>query len=156
MTNDQYTILVNELQDDPLGRGYAGMSDADAAADLNTAYRSEPYQRFASWRAAAAILTDEEYAAAKADTQTLAAMSSRLADMVALLGSPCDDTGATGGIDFGHPEVRAMIDAMPTLSAEGKAKLKAIGERPISRAAELGLPQVYPGHIQSARTMMGG
>ena len=33
-------ILRAELTDDPLGRGYSGMSDEEAAADLNTAYRS--------------------------------------------------------------------------------------------------------------------
>lgn len=35
-------ILKDELANDPLGRGYAGMTDAIAAADLNTAYRDGP------------------------------------------------------------------------------------------------------------------
>ncbi len=35
-----YTILGNELEADPLVRGYSGMTDAEAAADLNTVYRA--------------------------------------------------------------------------------------------------------------------
>jgi len=30
MTNDEYGILINELQSDPLGVGYVNMSDYDA------------------------------------------------------------------------------------------------------------------------------
>ena len=33
-------ILKDELAGDPLARGYSGMSDAAAAIDLNTAYRT--------------------------------------------------------------------------------------------------------------------
>ncbi len=32
--------LKTELDNDPLGRGYSGMTDEEAAADLNTSYRS--------------------------------------------------------------------------------------------------------------------
>lgn len=35
-----YAALKSELITDPLGRGYSGMTDAEAATDLNTAYRS--------------------------------------------------------------------------------------------------------------------
>lgn len=34
-----YTILATELSSDPLTRGYSGMTDIEAAADLNTVYR---------------------------------------------------------------------------------------------------------------------
>ena len=33
-------MLSDELANDPLGRGYAGMTDAQAATDLNTVYRT--------------------------------------------------------------------------------------------------------------------
>lgn len=36
--------LAAELTNDPLARGYLGMTDAQAAADLNTAYRNKPVQ----------------------------------------------------------------------------------------------------------------
>jgi hypothetical protein len=39
--------LRTELSDDPLGRGYAGMSDREAADDLNTKYRQEQIRSMA-------------------------------------------------------------------------------------------------------------
>ena len=35
MRNEEYAILVNELQADPLGVGYANMTDDEVAASLN-------------------------------------------------------------------------------------------------------------------------
>jgi len=35
-----YYILKNEIDSDPLGRGYTGMTDAEVAADMNTIYRT--------------------------------------------------------------------------------------------------------------------
>jgi len=35
-----YEILVPELRDDPLGRGYAAMTPQQVIDDLNTAYRT--------------------------------------------------------------------------------------------------------------------
>lgn len=35
-----YKILRDEIQNDPLGRGYSGMTDAEVADDLNTQYRT--------------------------------------------------------------------------------------------------------------------
>ncbi|NIQ89663.1 MAG: hypothetical protein GWN93_11675 [Deltaproteobacteria bacterium] len=35
-----YRILANELITDPLGRGYSTMTDKEAAADMNTLYRT--------------------------------------------------------------------------------------------------------------------
>jgi len=39
-------ILKNELTNDPLGRGYAGMTDAQAADNLNTVYRTRQIRSF--------------------------------------------------------------------------------------------------------------
>lgn len=36
------STLATELSTDPLGRGYSGMTDQQAADDLNTAYRDSP------------------------------------------------------------------------------------------------------------------
>lgn len=41
MTEAQYATLASELTTDPLGRGYAGMTDVQALADLNTVYRDD-------------------------------------------------------------------------------------------------------------------
>ncbi len=156
MTNEEYTILINELQTDPLGIGYANMSDDEVAAALNEPRVPVPTQRFVSLRMIAAVLDDSEYATLKAVVQTQAEQSPRVADMLRFLESPCDDSGTTGGLDFGFEGVRQWIESMPGLSDATKRKLLALGERLASRAEVLGLPQVYPGHINSARKLMGG
>ena len=154
MTNEQYAILVQELRDDPLGYGYANMRDDEAAASLNEPRYSVPTQRFITWRAIAAVLDDTEYAAVKAALNQLAQVSPKVVDMLPFLSQATGDDGTGGGIDFGNAGVRAMIQALPGIGEETKRKLLALGERPASRAEILGLPQVYPGHIQSARKMM--
>ena len=39
-----YVALQSELTVDPLGRGYAAMTDQEAADDLNTIYRTTPVE----------------------------------------------------------------------------------------------------------------
>ncbi len=55
MRNEEYAILVNELQADPLGVGYPNMSDEEVAASLNEQRYSVPTQRFITWRVIAAV-----------------------------------------------------------------------------------------------------
>lgn len=154
MTNEQYAVLTDELRNDPLGIGYANMTDEDVAASLNEPRYSVPTQRFITWRAIAAVLDDDEYAAVKAALNQLAQASPKVADMIPFLSQATGDDGTGGGIDFGNTGVRAMIQALPGVSEAAKGKLLALGERPASRAEILGLPEVYPGHIESARNMI--
>ena len=58
MTNEQYAVLIDELRDDPLGVGYANMTDQQVAASLNEPRYSVPTTRFITWRAIAAVLDD--------------------------------------------------------------------------------------------------
>ncbi len=153
---DFYSILTDELRNDPLGVGYANMTDQQVAASLNEPRFSVPTTRFITWRAIAAVLDDDEYAAVKAALNQLANLSPKVADMIPFLSQATGDDGTGGGIDFGNAGVRAMIQALPGVSEATKQKLLALGERPASRAEILGLPEVYPGHVESARRMMGG
>ena len=154
MTKEQYAVLTDELRDDPLGVGYANMTDDEVAASLNEPRYRVPTTRFITWRAIAAVLDDDEYAAVKAALNQLASMSAKVADMIPFLSQATGDDGTGGGIDFGNAGVRAMIQALPGIGEETKRKLLALGERPASRAEILGLPEVYPGHVESARRMM--
>lgn len=154
MTNEQYAVLTDELRNDPLGIGYANMTDEDVAASLNAPRYSVPTQRFITWRAIAAVLDDDEYAAVKSALNQLAQASPKVADMIPFLSQATGDDGTGGGIDFGNAGVRAMIQALPGIGEETKRKLLALGERPASRAEILGLPEVYPGHVESARNMI--
>ena len=100
------------------------------------------------------MLDDAEYAAVKSALNQLAQASPKVADMLPFLSQATGDDGTGGGIDYGNAGVRAMIQALPGISEATKQKLLALGERPASRAEILGLPQVYPGHVESARNMI--
>jgi len=158
MRNEEYAILVNELQADPLGVGYPNMTDDEVAASLNERNRRVPTQQFISMRAIAAVLDDTEYSKVKAAIQTLAQQSPRVADMLVFLNMPCDDSGTTGGLDFGNESVRMIIQSLPavdgTITQATVNKLLALGEKEVSRAEELGLGEVNQYHVASARQLM--
>jgi len=149
-TEQGYAILRHELLADPLQYGYAGMSDEKVAVVLNTQTRTRPASTFRCHRDVAMALTEEEYQAFKRAWEMAKAQSSRVASMSVFFDMPCTKDGSTGGIDFGHDAVREVIRNLD-LSEEIKGKLLSLGEELCSRAEELGLGRVEPGHVQSAR-----
>ena len=125
MRNEEYAILVNELQADPLGVGYANMTDDEVAASLNEPRFSVPTTRCITWRAIAAVLDDDEYAAVKAALNQLAQASPKVADMLPFLEMPCDDSGTTGGdapLNFGYSSMSAeeILAAVVLLGYSGR------------------------------------
>ena len=150
-----YDTLIHELRTDPLDVGYASMTDRQIVESLAARTRTRVVQRFISLRALAAVLDAEEYAAVKTAIDTLAQHDPRVADMKRFLEMPCDDSGTTGGIDFGHPAVRAVIASLPGVSEEAKQKMLALAEVPCARWEEIGLEcEPNEHHIRSARHMM--
>ena len=150
-----YATLISELRNDPLSRGYAAMTDAQVAESLNAPDRTLVFQRFGSFRTLAGVLDDAEYATVKSVLAQIAQQSPKVADMVELLKLPCDESGATGGMDFGDPQVRAFVQALPDppITPAIKSKVLAIAERKVSRAEELGLGRVGPHHVAYARML---
>jgi len=145
-----YNALAAELAKP----AYTGLSDAEAADALNAATVTEVYSRFGSFRTLAAVLTDVEYATLKGVLFELADSSPKVADSYAMLELPGDDAGNGGGIDFGCAAVRGMVDQLVAgeqFTAELGSKLKALAERKISRAEELGLGRVKVGHVEEVR-----
>ncbi|MEA3226023.1 MAG: hypothetical protein U9Q07_08740, partial [Planctomycetota bacterium] len=71
------------------------------------------------------------------------------------IGAMITDFGGDGGLDFSTDDVRDAIDALVSsvsaLTVVHGANLKALGWRTISRAEELGLGDIYIGHVQKAR-----
>jgi hypothetical protein len=137
--------LQTELSDDPLARGYAGMTDTERYASLTAEDRPSTTMRFASLRTLAAELTDEEYVTIKGVLTAVAASNVKVADMLSILATPGNDDGTGGGLDFGCDSVRGMIDAFVAgelITADLGAKIKAIAETTTSRAAELGIADV--------------
>ena len=150
-----YEKLIEELKNDPLNIGYARMSDSEAAMALSVKNRKRVIDRFISLRALAAVLEPDEYIAVKNAINILAQNDPRVEDMLEFLKMPCDDTGTTGGINFGHPAVRMMIDALPGVEDTVKEKMKALAEVPCARWEEIGLEfEPNQWHIRSAREML--
>jgi len=141
-----YARLRDELQQDPLGRGYVAMSAEQAAASLMADDRAvvQPFRvgalgimREAGPAAGAAILDAIEAASAS---------DSRLKWFLRELN--------TTGIDLGDPVTRATIDELVSagvLTPSQGAVLKGAAIRMISRAEELGLGEVRPGDVDTAR-----
>jgi hypothetical protein len=132
--------LINEITNDPLGRGYSGMMDSEIYTSLTTENISVPYTRFISLRGCASVLSDIEYATFKAFLTTVAGYGDRYTDMVNMLSLPCNDDGDTGGLDFGCNDVRSLIDNFGIIEGMSTAatNLKALAEHNIGRMAQLG------------------
>lgn len=128
--------LTTELTTDPLGRGYAAMSDAQAADSLNTANRT--VER-ATLRAA-----DIFEAVVLSEYNALAAAKKAQVDRVLNL--------AGGDIPVGaNSKARAfLLDAFVAGSATRTALVAAV-QHQVSRAAELGLGPVSHQMIAEAR-----
>lgn len=127
-------VLKTELDGDPLVRGYSGMTDQEAADDLNTVYRQRNRAQVSG--ANAYDLTDStEY-----DALTDAKKSQWL--------SLC----AIESVDPFGPAVGAVIDIFGGASTT-VSNLQSYRVESISRAIELGLGEVTPQHVKDARAI---
>lgn len=127
------TTLSDELTQDPLTRGYSGMSDVQAAADLNTEYRT---------RIKSSMSGDEIFV--QTDPSEFAGLSEhkRLA-WLSWTGKDSIDPGNESNVDF----VKWIFgDGSTTVSSLASARVESI-----TRAEELGLGRVREGEVQMAR-----
>jgi hypothetical protein len=154
MPPTDYEVLVAELTDDPLERGYAGMTNQAVAGSFNAVNRTAADPTRKTFRdllrgigmANAGIIHGKLKVAAEAN------------DGVALAIAAAGDYGSDGGLDFSDATTVAGIDMLvagDVLDADEGDALKALGRRTLSRAEELGLGVVTDGHIGSARLRMG-
>ena len=146
------SILSDELTNDPLARGYAGMTDEEATTDLNTEYRDVNYPilidavnyairengKWTQYREASELQT----VSGTYDNQSMR----EFMDMF---------TGFTSlpEIDMQGVYMDGLIDDMVTEGSMGAgvaAALKAFGIQTVSRAFELGI-NVRVGDVQVAR-----
>jgi len=149
-----YPVLIAELTGDPLGRGYAGMSDSQAAADLNTAYRTGLHTRFITFRT---LITELEHRGRAAQLLDKLTENSQSNKTTSLALDMLKTYSEGGGIDISRPACRAHIDELAdktslVIPPEWAAEIKALAETQISRAEELGLPYIDPGNIAAARS----
>lgn len=126
-------VLKAELTTDPLARGYSGMSDVAAAASLNTVNRSKNRT---------SMTGDEIF------QQTVPASFNGLSDTLksqwlAFCGRSALDPFATANVQF----VVAVFGA----ASQTVTNLNAARVTLVSRAQELGLAEILPGHVAMAR-----
>ncbi len=133
--SSQIEILTSELDDDPLGRGYASMSDEDAAGDLNTVYRTRNISN----------LTPSEFfqVVEPNELNALSAEESAVIWNILHLAGDINPMGREAEIFF------SVFGAQ----SQTIANLSVIRETNISRAEEIGIAGVRPGHVQQARAI---
>jgi len=145
-----YAILKAELADDPLGQGYAGKTDAEVAALLNTADQerlvSIPSSELLAWSAGAGRLQRIEDACNDAENSAELRSMAKAAHTMILR----DETS----LDLSLPDRSAMLDALVAygvLTVADKTSLLALATQSLSRATDLRLGVVKVGHVQIAR-----
>ena len=128
-----YSVLTAELLNDPLARGYSTMSDAEAAADLNTEYCTRNLPSISGDTAFTA--TDATEFAQLTDHKRSLWMSWTSKDSI----NPFSATNV------------AFVNWLFGAESTTIATLNALRVEAISRAVELGLGTVKVGHVQTAR-----
>lgn len=126
--------LITELRDDPLARGYAGMTATQAAISLNEKNRTRNRASIPVSEVLDAIVWTEY------DTLT-ATHKDRLGVIL-----------ARDAINANSTNVRAVFLAAFTNGSATRTALIALLAEPVSRAAEIGMTEpVTPGLIEWAR-----
>jgi hypothetical protein len=137
-----YAVLKTELAD-PV---YTGLSDADAAAALN-AQTVATFQKVEYSDVASYLMLVEKYlpisesATASGKAFMLAMSTFQTFD----LRKPGVETAVVNLLDA------LIVDGL--ITASDKAAILALADDTISRAQELGLPVVRPGHVETARAI---
>lgn len=124
--------LRNEIETDPLERGYAGKTDQQAADDLNTAYRTRIK--------ATMLATEVMNAIDKAEFDLLLPTAQqRVWDILHM------------GVINPNGVEKDMFVSVFGAQSDTIGNLAAARTESISRATELGLSKVKPGHVAMAR-----
>lgn len=128
--------LRDELSNDPLGRGYDTMSDSEAAADLNSVYRT---------RQKASVSGGEVW-----DRTDPAEFSALVLDLQSKWQRLC----AVDSFDPYGPAEELAVDVFGSGSTT-ISNLADFRVEDISRAAELGLGEVLSQDVHKAREQLG-
>lgn len=127
--------LKAELTTDPLARGYAGMTDAQAAASLNA--RNRPLS--------ALVLSSAQVfnAIDAAEFNALTAAQKANVDRLLGLGADIDITSGTNA--------RAVLENAFGAGSATRVALVALLANKLTRAGELGLAPLYADDVRQAR-----
>lgn len=134
MALNRRQILHDELTSDPLGRGYSGMVDQGVSDDLNSAYRTRTRNRIETWEIIEATVPAEYAALSDGEKQ-------RYQTFI-----------AAGVLDPSGVNTRAAFGAMFGPGTVTRTNLLAMASEAVSRAEELGVPNVTANQVASARS----
>ena len=126
-------VLLAELTDDPLGRGYSGMTDEEAATDLNTVYREVNVTS----------VSGQDLVEATATLDYDALDAAQLQEYWGICGM--------GEILVNATNTKNKLLAMFGPGTDTRANLAVLQKTTISRTAELELGTVAVGHVQRVR-----
>ena len=126
--------LANELNTDPLERGYSGMSDESAAADLNTVYRTRNIEKMEATEVIN-LIDATEWATVSAENRQVVWNLLHMGEV--------NPWGVEATL-FQN----AMAGQTNTLAALAAARVENV-----SRAEEIGLGWVKVGHVEMARLL---
>ena len=130
-----YGILRDEIENDPTGAGYAGMTDQEVADSLNAATITVHNFQF----------TGAELINAIDATEWGALSDAQQAQMKMLISA-----GGTLDASAGTTTRSLILDAFGS-GSQTVTNLIDVAEQTISRAAELGIPEVKPYHVEKVR-----
>ncbi len=125
--------LKAELTDDPLSRGYSAMSDVEASASLNEINRERNRSSMTGSEILNAVNDNEWIALSEADKQTVW------------------NIAHLGEVNPFGVEATLMLLVFDAAESPTITALRAARKEAVSRAVELGLGFVAPGHIENAR-----
>jgi len=142
-------VLKSELVDDPLGIGYAGMSDAEATYSLNEVNRPVsipiPMSAVVRWAARCDAINSLEQATESGDKDLRRLAKAALV----MVNHPHIDS-----FDIGDPELAGMVNVLVAANILEQAAvddLAAMATSHISRAEEIGLRRITIGYAREAR-----
>lgn len=151
-------ILKSEMATDELNRGYESMTAAEVAADMNTKYRTKLTEissaALLAWAAGGS--SDEGECTKSRNIRISEAAASHVSNVIRGIAKSADMMLGRGDttLDLSLEDRQTMVGALVAggvLTAEESAELYALASQSISRAEELGLNIVKPGHIEEAR-----
>lgn len=144
------STLSDELTNDPLGRGYSGMSDLAASVDLNTEYRTRtinvPIRELLVYLLKAGKMKPIDVAG---NTPAHPAEQECYAFMSIMNNANFED------LDLSDATLRSMLINIRNaglLDAADQTAILAMADEPVSRATELGLRRVRVGTVAAARS----
>ena len=141
--------LKDEITNDPLTRGYSGMSDQEVADSLNTVDRTVQirvsHTDVMTWAASGPRKKVEDNK--DNANEALAAASLVALDLIA------DGVTTFDTSDNGNQTLLSGLVSGGVLSGDDQTALMALGQSTVSRAAELGLGHIRVGDVIAARSI---